>query len=60
MYNRGRRETEGGRGERSPDSPTIFWSKIFFHVNLENIKFLHVNKMWDFSLFIEQNISDKK
>ena len=43
---------------------TIFRSKkIFFHVKSENkifVKFLHVNNAWDFSLSIEQDISDKK
>ena len=34
--------------------------KIFFHVKSENIIFLHVNNVWDFSLFIEQNIDDKR
>ena len=31
----------------------------FLHVKLEKIKFLHVNNMWDFTLFIQQNVSDK-
>ena len=49
----------GGAGGGSP--PTISWSKnCFSHVKLENLKFLHVNNMLDFSLFIEQDISDKK
>ena len=34
--------------------------KKFLHLNSENIKFLHANNMWDFSLFIEQDRSDKK
>ena len=34
--------------------------KFFFHVKSENMKFLHVNNMWDFSLFIEKGIGDKK
>ena len=34
--------------------------KCFFHTKSENIKFLHVSYMWDFSLFIEQDVSDKK
>ena len=33
--------------------------KKCFFVKLENITFLHVNNMIDFSLFIEQDISDK-
>ena len=28
-------------------------------IKSENIKFLHVNNKWDFSLFIEQDVSDK-
>ena len=28
--------------------PTFSGAKFFFHVNSENIEFLHVNKMWDF------------
>ena len=40
---------------------TISWSKkFFFHMKLENIKFLYVNNKWDFSLFIEQDMIDKK
>ena len=34
--------------------------KFFFHVKLGNIKFLHVNNMGNYSLFIEQDLSDKK
>ena len=33
--------------------------KKIFLLKLENIKFLHVTNMWDFSSFIEQDISDK-
>ena len=59
MLMQGRREMGGGAGGGSP--PTISWSKnCFSHVKLENLKFLHVNNMLDFSLFIEQDISDKK
>ena len=37
--------------------PTISRSKnIFFKVKSEKIKFLHVNNMRDFSLFIAQDI----
>ena len=52
----GRRE----RGAALPPPPTISWSKIFFHVKLKNIKFLHLKNIWDLSVFIEQDISDKK
>ena len=51
---KGRREGTGGASR-----PTLSWSKIFFHLNSENIKFVHVKNMWDFSLFIEQGLSDK-
>ena len=53
---------ERGTGGASPP-PSISISreqKIFFHVKLGNIKFLHMNNMWDHSLFIEQDVSDKK
>ena len=43
----------------SPSSP-FTGASFFFHVKLENIKFLDVNNIWDFRLFIEQDISDKK
>ena len=33
--------------------------KKIFHVISENIEFLHVNNMRNFSLFIEQEISNK-
>ena len=54
---------KGGPGGRqsppSPPPPPHFLELNFFsHVKSE--KFLHVNNMWDFSLFIEQDISDKK
>ena len=48
----------GGRGGTIP--PNISWSKAFFYVKSENIKFLHMKNMWGFSLFIEEDISDKK
>ena len=47
LYLQGRRERGRGGGG-------------FFLVKLETINFLHVNKMWDFILFIEQDLSDKK
>ena len=34
-------------------------AKLFFYVKLGNIKVLHVNNMRDYSLFIEQDLSDK-
>ena len=34
--------------------------KCFFRVKPVNIKFLHVNNMWDYSLFTEQDMIDKK
>ena len=34
--------------------------KKIFRVKLESIKFLHVNIMWNFSLFVRQDISHKK
>ena len=43
----------------SPSSP-FTGARFFFHVKLENIKFLDVNNIWDFRLFIEQDISNKK
>ena len=54
----GRREKGGQEGRQSPHHFLV--QKSFSHVKSENLKFLHVNKMWDFSLFIEQDISDKK
>ena len=38
---------------------TISWSKIFFHVQSENMKYEYMWIMCD-TLFIEQEISDKK
>ena len=53
-------ETAGG----APGSPAfshLFLQQHFcFYVKSENTKFLLVKNMWDFSLFIEQGISDKK
>ena len=46
------------KGESS-NAPAISLSKIFFRVKLENIKFLHVNNMWVFTLFIEKDMSEK-
>ena len=40
----------------APGSPPPY--PVF--LKLKNTKFLLVNNMWDFSLFIEEDISDKK
>ena len=49
----------GGKGGLQP--PHHFLEQTcFLYVTSENIKFLHVNNMWDFSLFIEKDTSDKK
>ena len=54
-------ENGGQGGYHTPPPPHHFQDqKIFFHVKLGNIKFLHVSNMWDYSLFIEQDLSDKK
>ena len=37
-----------------------FLEENVFHVKLENIKSLHVINIWDFGLFIEQDMNDKK
>ena len=67
MVVQGRRERggEGAGGDASPPPPPppprhFVEQKFSFHAKSENIKLLHVNNMWDFSLFIEQDISDKK
>ena len=57
IYSRYRAVEKGGRGHRP--RPFIFWSKSFFHIKQESIRFLHVNNKWDFSLFIEEDVSDK-
>ena len=55
---------QGRRGDASSPHPPHHYhflkQKIFFRVKLENIKFLHESNMWNFSFFIEQDISDKK
>ena len=53
---------EGGGRPRQHPLPTHHFleQKNVFHVKSENIRFLDVNNMRDFSLFIEQDISDKK
>ena len=50
----------GGGGDASHPHPPAPFPHLFFYVKLENIKFLHVNNIWDFSLFVEEDISDKK
>ena len=56
----GRRE-RGDRGTIIAPPPHHFpEEKKIILLNMENIKDLHVNNMWDFSLFDEQDISDKK
>ena len=52
MFCQGRRERK-----RQPPFPG---AKKFFCVQLENIKPLLVNNMWQFILFTEQDISDEK
>ena len=47
---------KGGGGGRGGGFIPLF----SFQVESENIKPLHVNNMGDFSLFVEQDISDKK
>ena len=39
---------------------TISWSKKNFSMKNLKTKFLNKNNMWDFGLFIEQDITDKK
>ena len=39
--------------------PTISWENSFFQVKSEQIKFLHVKKIWNLSLFFEQDFNDK-
>ena len=63
VLEKGRRERRGGRKRQPHPHPTttISWSKkLFLHVKLENINFVHANNIWGFSLFIEQDLSDKK
>ena len=40
--------------------PPFPWENYFSLVISENIQSLDVKNMWDFSLFIEQDVSDKK
>ena len=52
----------GGRGQGwvAPAPSPFLGAENSFHVKMENIKFWYENNMWDFSLFIEQDISNKK
>ena len=63
LYKAEGKKREEGLGWRSGgwQSPTHHsLEENFFHVKLENIKSLHVIKIRDFGLFIEQDINDKK
>ena len=58
-----RREKGGrgeGRGEGRQPTHHFLMQKVFFHVKSDNIKSLHVINIWDFGLFTEQDVSDKK
>ena len=50
---------ERGSGGGQPPYHFLL-QNIFFHLKSENINVLNVKNMWDFSLFIEQDVSDKK
>ena len=55
------KEEAGGHQPPPPPPPPFSGAKMFFsHVKSKNLKFLPVNNIRDFSLFIEQGISDKK
>ena len=62
FYNRAVEKRGGGRGGVAEGTPSqCFLEQNFFsHVKSENIAFSHVNNVSDFSLFVEQDISDKK
>ena len=49
-----------GRRQHSLPFPPFPGAKFLFHVKSENRKFLHVKNIWNLSLFVEQDISDKK
>ena len=60
-HSHGRRERRGRGAPTPPPPPPFSGAKMFFsHVKSKNLKFLPVNNIRDFSLFIEQGISDKK
>ena len=50
----------GGTGVEVPGAHHFQEHNLFFDVKLGNINFLYVNNMWDYTLFIEQDLSDKK
>ena len=54
------RKGGGGRGRAALSTPPFPGEKKNCYVKSENITFLHVNKIWYFSFFIEQDTSDKK
>ena len=51
---------EKGSGGGAPAPSPLPGAKKFFHLISENITVLIVKNIWDLSLFIEQDISDKK
>ena len=52
---------EKGGGVLAPQPHPPFPSENYFSLVIsENIQSLDVKNMWDFSLFIEQDVSDKK
>ena len=55
-------EKGGPGGEIVPSLPPLphHFLELNFLSHVKSEKFLHVNNMWDFSLFIKQDISDKK
>ena len=58
-----RRERGGWGGDRGRQPAPHYFveqNNFFFYVKSEDVKFLQVNNIWDFSLFIEQDMSDKK
>ena len=42
------------KGVHQPTTPPFLGAKHFFHVKLENMKFLQVKNMRDYRVFIEQ------
>ena len=61
FYRAVEKKGQGGGGAAPIPPPHQFQEqKFFLHVKTENTKFLHVNNICDFSLFIKQDINDKK